>query len=131
MTKFLSRLRLPLLIVAIMIAGFFVFSEPAEAGNCTATFCGTIRHGSDSGYDDPIAIRCDYGEGPTRFVYEGQSSKLRCHDTDEVYVRSNEEIHCRFYNHTTGLSYWMKTFDAQGWHKINDLFNHTCVVQRD
>lgn len=115
--------------VSIMVLGS---SQPASAGwPCdNLGVCGTVRHFSpDHGYDAPIAIRCNFGEGPTKFVYEGQSSKLRCHDTDEIYIRDNEELKC-LYNTPEG-TYWQTKFDAQGWHKITDAFDHTCLVQRD
>lgn len=132
MKKILIAIATLAMAVSIMVLGS---SQPASAGNCTAWLCGTISHYSpDEGYDDPIAIRCDYGSGPTEFVYEGQSSTMRCHDTDEVYVRDNEEIHCRYRKYTgpdTGTYYWQLRFDAQGWHKITDDFNRSCVVQRD
>lgn len=121
-----------LTIVAALAMAFFVMVlgvQPASAGIlCDTTGqCGTIKHYSpDSGYDAPIAIRCNYGSGPTRFVYEGQSSKLRCRDTDQVYVRANEEIRCR-----TLSGAWFTRFDAKGWHKIKDTFTQSCVVQRD
>jgi hypothetical protein len=136
MTKFLSRWRLLILVAAIAVAGVFVAVEPAEAGFPCDNFniCGTVKHYSpDAGYDAPIAIRCNLGTGPTKFVYEGQSSKLRCHDTDEVYVRDNEEFVCRtVVNGPHGDYYtWQRVFDAKGWHKITDEFNRSCVLTRD
>lgn len=115
---------------SVMVLG----SQPASAGVlCDTTgICGTIKHYSpDSGHDSPITIRCDYGDDSTKhWVYEGQSSTRYCKDTDEVYVHTNEEIHC-LYRDSFGSLYWGKTFDAVGWHKITDNFNRSCVVQRD
>lgn len=129
-----------LLVIATIAMTFSMMTLGAKSASaddsCSlfGTLCGTVRHYSpDDGYDDPIAIRCDYGEGPTQFVYEGQSSTLRCKDTDEIYIRSNEELWCRYVVSGAHGDYyvWNKTFDAQGWHQIHNDFNRSCRVQRD
>lgn len=125
----MKKILITLAALALVLTTLVLGAQPASAGIlCDTTGqCGTIKHISpDTGYDAPIAIRCKWQTGPTRFVYEGQSSKLRCHDTDEVYVRYNEEIRCRS---NSGL--WFTRFDAKGWHKIKDTFTQSCVVQRD
>lgn len=123
MRKFFIAIAAIAMAFSMMVLG----SQPASAGDCTLGQCGTIIHGADAGYDDPIIVRCDYGvESSKRYIYEGQSSRSKCRDTDQVYVRYNEEIHCK-----TNSGAWIPFFDAQGWHKINDLFYRTCVVQRD
>lgn len=109
---------------SIMVAG----SKPASADECSGTLCGTIVHASDSGYDADIVVRCTYGvEASKRWVPEGRSSASYCRDTDQVFVRTNEEIWCG----SSPSAPKGKTFDAQGWHKINNLFYRWCVVQRD
>lgn len=128
-----------LVVIATLAMAFSVLvlgSRPASAGwVCDTTgICGTVKHGSDAGYDAPIAIRCNYGSGPTEFVYEGQSSTIRCRDTDEVYVRDNEEVWCKYWIQEgagTGHYEYIRQFDAKGWHKITDHFNKWCVLHRD
>ena len=126
------------LLVITGVAAFIVAAPtPAFAGECTAgIYCGTIRHYSpDTGHDAPITIRCTYGVASSkRYVPEGKSSKSYCKDTDQVYVHTNEQILCRYYRTTSygsQIPYWKIRFDATGWHKIDDLFNRTCIVNRD
>lgn len=121
---------------------------PAQASPLCSTggVCGTIGHTTNSGYDAPIYILCDYADGfqpngeprswaymnaRSKLVMEGETSKKYCNDTDVVVVRDNEQIACRetdrFGNHS-----WPVRFDATGPHKINDTFNERwCVTQRD
>lgn len=127
---------LPLLLLLLSGPG----AAPASAGTCTATLCGSIRHYSpDDGYDDPILIRCDYGVPATNhLLYEGETSTKYCKDTDQVYTRTNEEIWCKYPTpqaHIPGFDdwVWIKKFDAQGWHKINDIWDdgQGCTLRRD
>ena len=126
-----------ILIVFALVASFtFANAQSASAGKaCDATgICGTVRHAADSGYDAPIIVRCVYGTGPKKYVPEGFSSKKWCRDTDQVYVRSNEEVWCLYWIQEgvgTGHYSYLKQFDAQGWHKITDHFNKKCIVKRD
>lgn len=118
-----------ILLVVVMVAGLlFVNMNSASAGECDGSLCGTIVHSSDAGYDADIVVRCTYGvEASKQWVPEGRSSASYCKDTDQVFVRTNEEIWCG-YSPTSSKA---KTFDAYGWHKINNLFYMWCVVQRD
>lgn len=123
-----------LIALAMAFSAMALVPQPASAGTlCDTTLvCGTIKHRSpDTGYDVSIIIRCKYGDASSkRYVAEGQSSKKWCRDTDQVYVRINEEIRCLYYDRS-GRAYWVTKFDATGWHKINDAFNRSCVMQRD
>lgn len=127
-----------MIVVATLAMAFSIMvlgsPKPASAGIlCDTTLvCGTIRHYSpDNGHDAPITIRCDYGDDSTkRYVAEGESSKKWCRDTDQVYVHTNEEISCLYFDRN-GRAYWALRFDAVGWHKITDDFNRSCVVGRD
>lgn len=111
-------------------------APPASAGECTAgIYCGKVYHGNDTGYDPAIIVRCTYGDPDSnRYVYEGHSSKEFCKDADQVYVRSGEEFWCIYYrtsSYGTQIKEWRLTFDATGWHKIDDLFNKTCTLRKD
>lgn len=118
-----------ILLVVAMVAALMSFNlNSASADECSGSLCGTIVHASDSGYDADIVVRCTYGvEASKRWVPEGRSSASYCKDTDQVFVRTNEEIWCG----SSPSSAKAKRFDAQGWHKINNLFYMWCVVQRD
>ena len=120
--------------LALAFTFLTVGAQSASAGTCSlgGTLCGTVRHyAPDNGWDGPITIRCDYGDSSTKhWVYEGQSSKSYCKDTDEIYVHGNEELWCLTTTPEQTV-YWFKKFDATGWHKITDAFNRSCVVQRD
>lgn len=125
------------LLVITGVAAFIVAAPtPAFAGTCTAgIYCGTIRHVNDPGYDPSIIVRCTYGVASSkRYVPEGRSSKEYCKDSDQVYVRSGEELWCRYSRsapYGSRISYWAKTFDATGWHKITDAFNKSCTLRKD
>lgn len=126
-----------LIITALSTFTFLgVVASPASAGTCTGPVCGTIRHITDAGYDRAIKIRCDFGDPDTfHKVAEGESSTKYCKDTDQVGVRKDEEIWCKYTTYGPSGTHvtWKKKFDAQGWHKIYDNFNDGdgCVVQRD
>lgn len=99
--------------------------------------CGRIDHYSpDDGYDPAILIRCDYGDPNTNhYLEEGESSTQYCRDTDQVYVRTGEEIWCKmpidpWLGATTE---WRKMFDATGWHKIDDAWSdgYGCTLRVD
>lgn len=125
------------LIALGLVASTLVVASPAEALTCVpgTSICqgGRIDHVSDAGYDKPIIIFCDYEDAyPMHWdrrwlVYEGQNSTQRCHkDTDIVYVRRDEQIAC-----SIGYGIYVVKWDAQGRHKMNDLVDENCVVQRD
>lgn len=123
---------------ALLVAACFTLASPASpahaGSNCVEPFCGRIIHVNDTGYDPAILIRCDYGDPSTNhLLYEIRSSKRFCKDTDQVYVRPGEELHCRMpYNTAHGVGMrWQKTFDATGWHQIHNEFRWDCVLQKD
>lgn len=130
----MRKILIALAALALVLTTLVIGARPAAAGTlCDTTLvCGTIKHRSpDTGYDVSIIIRCKYGVASSkRYVAEGTSSKKWCRDTDQVYVRVNEEIRCLYFSRS-GQAYWSTTFDAAGWHKINDAFNRSCVMQRD
>lgn len=130
----MKKILIILAALALVLTTLMLGAKPASAGKvCDYTgVCGTIKHYSpDNGYDVSIIVRCKYGVSSSkRYVPEGRSSKSYCKDTDQVYVRINEEILCRHYDRN-GRAYWYKQFDATGWHKINDAFNRSCILQRD
>ena len=125
----------------MMVAAFFVSSQPANASECTqilgvSIVCGTIYHYSpDGGLDSAIGIRCNYGDpSSTHWLAEGTGSKKYCADTDQVYVGSGEEIWCKMSNNAAwGDLNWKLMFDATGWHKIDDTFNdgYGCTKRAD
>lgn len=107
-------------------------TSPAQALTCIGGVCegGNVTHYSpDDGYDPPIIIRCDYQSGGVgHLVFEGERSQKYCGtDTDEIYVRSGEELWC--WRNTQGG--WYLHFDATGWHKIDDFWTRQCVLQVD
>lgn len=126
-------------LTAVLASVLFAPAPAAQAGGCTGgVVCGVIKHYTPDAYYDPaILIRCDFGKSSTnKSLYEGESSKKYCADTDEVYVRSGEEIWCKYYSTTVGqgtLYSWVKKFDATGWHKISNAFNDGagCTLRKD
>ncbi|WP_110240473.1 hypothetical protein [Nocardioides gilvus] len=120
--------------LVLLIGGLLTFSASPTAAAPTCDYnvtCGWLNHVEDNGYDAPIIVRCNYGDpNSERRVAEGEQSSKYCKDIDQVYVRTNEEIHCRRAART-GQWYWWKEFDARGWHKVNDTWRESCVVQRD
>lgn len=132
----IKKIMIAIATLAMAFSMMVLGSQPASAGElCDTTgICGTVKHGTDYGYDAAIVVRCNYGTGISKYVYEGESSTKYCHDTDEVYVRSNEEVWCKYWIQEgagTGHYEYIKQFDAQGWHKITDNFNKWCVLHRD
>lgn len=132
------------IIVAILVSLGLAFALPvpaANAGECSlnGTLCGQIKHYSpDDGYDAAIIIRCDWSDDTSlagaRYLAEGQNSTSYCKDTDQVYVRTDEEIWCKkITSISAGLYVWVKTFDSHGWHKIDNTFGDGlgCTVRRD
>ena len=136
MKTIITGFALSLITALLTVLGLAATSSPALAGSCTGPVCGTIRHITDAGYDRAIKIRCNFGD-PDSFakVREGESSTKYCVDTDQVGVRDNEEIWCKYTTYGPSGTHvsWQKKFDAKGWHKISDNFNDGdgCVVQRD
>jgi hypothetical protein len=135
----MTRLGIFLAALAAMFGLTIVNPSLASAGECTilpggGAACGQLRHYSpDDGYDAPILIRCNFGDPSTNHeLYEGQNSSSYCRDTDQIGVRANEEIWCKRII-TTGVQQWQLVADAQGWHKINDLFDDGvgCSLRRD
>jgi hypothetical protein len=115
----------------VCAAGLLGIPESASAGTCTLGSCGTIVHHADAGHDPPILVRCDFGNPATnKYVYENESSRKYCRDTDQVYNRDGEEIWCVLF-YISGVPQWGKEFDATGWYKINDLYNKSCTIQLD
>ena len=115
-------------------------ATPAQATTCILGVCigGDIRHDSDDGYDDPIIVFCDWSDAyPVDWskdsrVAEGSSSTSDCGtDTDVIWVRADEEIWCDFPVSPYTEHRYLKVFDAQGPHKIEDNWSEDCVVQRD
>lgn len=117
-------------LVGLLVAVMLVILTPAPAN---AGWGGFIKHYSpDRGYDAAIIVRCDYGNPDSkRYVKEGERSSKYCPDVDQIYVRYNEEIVCKYVYPTHTV--WEKKFDARGWHKINNFWNDGvgCVVTRD
>ena len=123
-----------LAILLAVLASLFVIPTPAQAGECTFGFCGQVRHyAPDDGYDPTLLIRCNYGDPASRReVPEGRSSTSYCKDTDQIGVRNNEEVWCKYVS-SSGSYDWIKRFDAAGWHKINDIWSGGlgCTLRTD
>ena len=125
------------ILIALVLALVLAFASPvpaATAGECSYGLCGIVKHYSpDNGYDAAIIIRCDWSSSTTlsgaHYLTEGQSSKTYCVDTDQIYLRTGDELWC-----ITGDrfgTYFEKVFDATGWHQIHDTFDRSCVLQKD
>lgn len=124
------------LTAALVAVGLFA---PLATNTASATTCpplglpcfGAVLHhyAPDDGYDPAIMIRCNYQQGVTEFLYEGQSSERYCGiDMDEIYIRAGEEMWC--------LDHWVwaKRFDATGWHKVVDTWSdggQGCTLRKD
>lgn len=124
---------------AVTLVG--VNAGPAQADDTCypGIGCGTIYHYTpDSGLDNAIKIRCDYGDPSTNHLLkEGEGSKKYCKDTDRVYVGDGEEIWCKYLiGSPSDLVYvWMKAkpssdpnnpgeyMDATGWYKISNVWD--------
>lgn len=98
--------------------------------------CGSIYHYTpDSGRDTPILVRCDINSGPWLRVYEGQSSRRHCNDTDAIWNRAGEEIWCKMLvgSPSDQVWVWQRKFDATGSHKIDNWWNdgQGCTIRAD
>jgi len=130
----MKRILVTLAMILATLGISFAVPAPANAGECSYGLCGIIKHYSpDAGYDAAIIIRCDWSSSTTlsgaHYLTEGQSSKTYCTDTDQVYMRAGDELWC-----ITGDrfgTYFEKVMDATGWHKIDDLFDRSCVLHKD
>lgn len=124
---------------ALLCMTILAIPSSASAETCVpgTNICegGDIRHYSpDEGYDAAIIVFCNWGApwDNRKFVTEGSTSKDLCGvDTDEVYVRDDEEIWCRVPVGVNQTLQFVKIFDQAGRHKIDDAWSSSCVVQRD
>ncbi len=122
-----------LLAIQLALVGVASSAGPASASPYCDNLgiCGVVIHYSpDDGYDPPFLVRCNFGDpSSNRYVYEGQTSKSYCKDTDQIYINSGARLVCIYY--LGGYPKWEVVFDSTGWHKIGDDFGRTCVYQLD
>lgn len=119
MTKF----NLFLAVLALAVAAIMSAQSPASAGWPG----GEVTHQSDdSGYNPPIYVQCN--DGRVLSLGLGGYSKgtyHHCQDADAIYVGSGQEVRCSAY----GI-YWI-TFDATGWHGVDNDHRLYCYMQLD
>jgi hypothetical protein len=116
-----------MLLVVGVIGAVVTTASPAQAGWPG----GNVIHAADdSGYNDPIAITCNWNNpwGYAKYLAVGWGSKSYCSDADGVYVGAGRQISCRYLG-TYGA--YNKTFDATGWHKVTDVESWVCYHQLD
>lgn len=130
------------ILIALVLALVLALASPvpaADANTCTFGICGQVRHYSpDDGYDAAIIIRCDWSADTSlagaHYVTEGSSSAVFCKDTDQIYMRTGDELWCKMVNPLNPtITMWAKRMDATGWHKIGSDWDdgYGCTLRKD
>jgi hypothetical protein len=117
------------ILTAALLCVFSMFAAAPAQASCTLTICGTVYVPADPpGAGRGVIITCDWNNpnGSDHVVPPGGSSKQFCKDADGIYVATGREVRC-----LANELGWVNTFDATGWHKVNDSFNRLCYDKAD
>lgn len=116
MSSLSTRTRVMLAVWAALMLACALVMVNATSAQARTDWPGLYHYAPDDGYDQPILVTCNL-TASNMLVSEGTSLSAGCHGFNDIFVRINEEIWCKYkVSDQGGITVWEKQWDATGWH---------------